>query len=60
MCVPGSYLYPIHLSGKFVLPPSLAAAFYLATARLLARDYEGCTRVVTTCFTDVPFSPEEA
>jgi thiol-disulfide isomerase/thioredoxin len=53
------YIYPVHLSGAFLLTSSLSSAFYLVLIRLMKRDYEQAAQLISSCFTDTAFSPEE-
>ena len=53
------YIYPIHLSNTFLQTTSTSSAFYLVLLRLMKRDYEGASRVMSSCFTDTAFSKEE-
>eukprot|EP00466_Bigelowiella_natans_P015194 jgi/Bigna1/85176/estExt_fgenesh1_pg.C_20373 len=53
------YVYPIHLSGTFVLSRSLSASFYLLLLRLMARDYAAASKLLSTCSTDTAFTEEE-
>lgn len=53
------YLYPLHPSGAFLQPPSLAATLYLVALRMLHREYHATSRLISTCSTDVPFSDDE-
>eukprot|EP00467_Chlorarachnion_reptans_P010822 CAMPEP_0114525784 /NCGR_PEP_ID=MMETSP0109-20121206/22631_1 /TAXON_ID=29199 /ORGANISM="Chlorarachnion reptans, Strain CCCM449" /LENGTH=5518 /DNA_ID=CAMNT_0001707433 /DNA_START=63 /DNA_END=16619 /DNA_ORIENTATION=+ len=53
------YVYPIHLSGTFVLSQSLSASLYLLILRLMARDYIAASKLISTCATDTAFSDEE-
>ena len=54
------YVYPVHPSGVFLQPKSLAASLYLVALRFLHRDYVACSRLLTGCASDVPFTSEEA
>lgn len=53
------YLYPVHASGTFLAPPSLAAALLLATLRLMNRNYSDAARLLRTCFKDSAYTGEE-
>ncbi len=53
------YLYPLHPSGAFLQPPSLASTLYLVALRMLHREYHTTSRLISTCATDVPFSDDE-
>ena len=54
------YLYPVHRSGAYLSPPSLAAALYLLILRWLARDYAAAFSLAAACASDTPLSDEEA
>jgi hypothetical protein len=53
------FLYPLHPSGAFLQPPSLAATLYLVALRMLHREYPVTSRLISTCATDVPFTDDE-
>ena len=53
------YLYPLHPSGAFLQPRSLAATFYLVALRMLHREYRTVAQLLTSCATDVPLTDEE-
>ena len=46
------FIYPVHLSGAFLLTSSLSSAFYLVLVRLMKREYEQAARLITACFID--------
>ena len=49
----------MHTSLAFLHCSTLASTLYLLLLRLLARDYEACSRLTETCTLDVDFTPEE-
>ena len=51
------YLYPVHRSGAYMSPPSLAAALYLLILRWLSRDYEAAFTLCGSCAAPTP-TPE--
>src|SRR5262245_38879411 len=53
------FVYPVHMSGAFLLTPTLSSALYLVVLRLLARSYDLASRLITICDTDSPMSAEE-
>ena len=53
------YLYPLHRSGAFVTPPSLAARLYLLMLRWLGRDHEAAFQLAKCCASDTALSAEE-
>lgn len=58
--IPGrAFLYAIHSSEAFLVPPSLAAAFYLALYFLMRRRYrDACRVLMSSCQTDQPFTAD--
>ena len=54
------YLYPVHRSGAFLTPPSLAARLSLLLCRWLARDFESVFELSTCTAVDTKLSAEEA
>lgn len=53
------YVYPLHASGAFLSPPSLASALYLVALRLLHREYVMVAAALPSCASDVAFAREE-
>jgi len=53
------YQYPIHASGTFVQPPTLAATLYLVVMLTARQQYSLATRYAEACYVDVDFTPEE-
>lgn len=54
------YLYVVHPSNGFLLPPTLSASLYYAVMQSATQHYSGAIRTIESCYTDSPFSPEEA
>lgn len=54
------YFYPVHRSGTYLSPPSLAAALYLLLLRWLSRDYEAAFALCAICVSDTPLTAEES
>lgn len=54
------YLYAVHPSGAFLETPSLSSAFYLVLLRLMHRDYEIVSRLLSACSSDIELQREEA
>ncbi len=50
------YLYTVHASNTFVASPSLAAALYMCTLKMLSRQYLHCAAFTVTVFTDQPLT----
>ena len=53
------YLYAVHRSQTFLVPPSLAACLNLLLLRWLARDFEAAFALCPACVTDLPLTPDE-
>ena len=53
------YLYIVHSSSSFVMPPSLAASLYYAVMQCATQHYGGAMRTLESCYTDSSFSTEE-
>jgi hypothetical protein len=53
------YLYPIHMSGTFLCPSSLAASFYMLLWRLFTGAYAKAFKIVESCVSDTKLSGEE-
>jgi len=54
------YVYPVHISKRFLVMPSLAAAMSLMLMKLLHGCYEEAVRVAAACVSDTALGPEEA
>ena len=54
------YLYPVHISKRFLVLPSLAASLSLLVFKVLHRCYEDAVRLAGSCISDTPLSVEEA
>eukprot|EP01062_Namystynia_karyoxenos_P081246 TRINITY_DN888_c0_g3_i1.p1 TRINITY_DN888_c0_g3~~TRINITY_DN888_c0_g3_i1.p1 ORF type:complete len:5328 (+),score=1998.63 TRINITY_DN888_c0_g3_i1:108-15986(+) len=54
------FLYPIHASRTFLLPPGLDALLYLIMLRFYARQYDQAHRLSQSVAVDVPFTATEA
>ncbi|KPA78926.1 hypothetical protein ABB37_05990 [Leptomonas pyrrhocoris] len=54
------YLYVVHSSSSFVMPPSLSASLYYAVMQCATQHYAGAMRTLESCYTDSGFSAEEA
>ncbi|DAZ97871.1 TPA: LOW QUALITY PROTEIN: hypothetical protein N0F65_003298 [Lagenidium giganteum] len=53
------YVYPIHSSHTFLLPPSLSSTLYLILISLLSRKYDVAMELIAGCNVDVKFTDEE-
>ena len=53
------YLYAVHRSQSFLVPPSLAATLNLLALRWLARDFEAAFALCPACATDSALTPDE-
>lgn len=54
------YVYPVHISKRFLVMPSLAAAMSLMLMKLLHGCYEEAVRLAPACVSDTALGPEEA
>nr|CCA25882.1 hypothetical protein ALNC14_120260 [Albugo laibachii Nc14] len=54
------YLYDIHSSHTFLLPPSLSASLYLSLLAILRREYTKAMQMISTCTIDTAMTAEEA
>ena len=54
------FIFPVHLSAKFVQCPSVGSCLYLAALRLLAREYAECHALLPGVASDVAHTAEEA
>ncbi|AIO00701.1 hypothetical protein LPMP_311130 [Leishmania panamensis] len=54
------YVYVVHSSSSFVMPPSLSASLYYAVMQCATQHYAGAMRTLESCYTDSSFSAEEA
>ena len=54
-----AFVFPVHVSGLFLEPGSLASALYLLVLRLIARDYEGAVALIGSITTDAKMTAEE-
>ena len=54
------YLYPVHISKRFLLLPSLASTLSLMLFKLLHRCYTDAGKLAASCMSDTTFSSEEA
>ncbi|GET91119.1 hypothetical protein, conserved [Leishmania tarentolae] len=53
------YVYVVHSSSSFVMPPSLSASLYYAVMQCATQHYAGSMRTLESCYTDSSFSTEE-
>ncbi|TPP41495.1 hypothetical protein CGC20_3525 [Leishmania donovani] len=53
------YVYVVHSSSSFVMPPSLSASLYYAVMQCATQHYAGAMRTLESCYTDSSFSTEE-
>ncbi|MDA7651361.1 hypothetical protein N8602_00255, partial [bacterium] len=53
------YMYPVHLSGSFLMISSLASTMYAMLWRLLSGSYELAFKIADACVSDTQLSPEE-
>ena len=53
------YLYQIHISGKFLMMPTLSSMFYVLLMRFFARQYGEVFKVANSCVTDTDLTKEE-
>jgi len=54
------YLYPVHISKRFVVLPSLPAALSLLLFKVLHRCYSDAARLAPSCISDTQLTDEEA
>eukprot|EP00966_Prymnesium_polylepis_P220650 5103669-Prymnesium_polylepis.1 len=54
------YLFPVHRSQLYLIPPSLAATLTLLVLRWLARDFDAAMLLCGSCASDTPLTTEEA
>ena len=54
------YLYPVHISKRFLIVPSLASALSLLSFKFLHRSYADAARLAASCVTDTSLTSEEA
>ena len=53
------YLYPVHISRRFLTMPSLASMLYMLVLRFLSREYEEVFKMANSCVSDTELSNEE-
>ncbi|KAG5471337.1 hypothetical protein LSCM1_01417 [Leishmania martiniquensis] len=53
------YVYVVHSSSSFLMPPSLSASLYYAVMQCATQHYAGAMRTLESCYTDSGFSTEE-
>ncbi|KAG5495830.1 hypothetical protein JIQ42_02697 [Leishmania sp. Namibia] len=53
------YVYVVHSSSSFLVPPSLSASLYYAVMQCATQHYAGAMRTLESCYTDSGFSTEE-
>ena len=53
------HLYPVHLSGMFLSPPTLTSALYLLLVRFQARAYASVVALIDTVATDGQLTEEQ-
>jgi hypothetical protein len=53
------YLYPLHLSKRFLQMPSLPSMLYLLVLRFYSRNYEEIFKMANSCVSDTELSKEE-
>ena len=53
------YLYPVHISKRFVVLPSLSAALSLLLFKVLHRCYSDAARLAPSCISDTQLTDEE-
>ena len=58
-CRSRTFTYELHVSGRFVLFPSVSATFYWAFCMLLGRDYENAALATDSCDTDMPLTAQQ-
>ena len=58
-CHARTFTYDLHVSGRFVLFPSVSATFYWAYCMLLGREYEAASLATNSCDTDMPLSTQQ-
>jgi hypothetical protein len=54
------YMYPVHLSGTFVITSTLPSALYMLVLKWLSRKYEKAYAMIDSCLSDTQLSPEES
>ena len=54
------YLYPLHRTGAYLAPPSLAARLYLLLLRWVNRDWAAAAELAAGCTADTDLSEEES
>jgi hypothetical protein len=55
-CHSRTFSYEMHVSGRFVLFPSVSATFYWAYCMLLGRNYKDAAIATDSCDTDMPLT----
>ncbi len=53
------YLYQIHISGQFLMMPTLASMLYVLLLRFYAREYDDVFKIANSCVTDTDLTKEE-
>jgi hypothetical protein len=53
------YLYPLHVSKRFLQMPTLASMLYLLVLRFYSRNYEEIFKMANSCVSDTELSKEE-
>lgn len=54
------YLYTLHSSGSFIIPPTLSASLYLAALQCATQHYADAMTTLEGCYTDTRFTEEES
>ena len=54
-----TFIYPVHVSGLFIEPGTLASALYLLVLRLMNRDYTNAVALIGSIGTDTKMTEEE-
>ena len=54
------YMYPVHLSGTFVITTTLPSALYMLVLKWLSRKYEKAYAMIDSCLSDTQLSAEES
>jgi len=54
-----TFLVSVHPSGTFLTCDSLTSSLYLMVYRLMGRNYVAASRLIPSCATDVPYTPDQ-
>eukprot|EP00397_Hematodinium_sp_SG-2012_P000006 GEMP01000006.1.p1 GENE.GEMP01000006.1~~GEMP01000006.1.p1 ORF type:complete len:6297 (+),score=1454.64 GEMP01000006.1:279-19169(+) len=54
-----AYLYPLHISALYFIPPTLASTLYLVYAYMQVEEWELAHRYLSACSSDMPLDEEE-